>query len=138
MAPDRVLRDELLVLIIVVLLQSGKAADSPEPSRVARPLAHRAATLLSQATTCALRLSAPWLVLRTDKILARQLYPRKPSKAAAPAKPAPDTGASAAASTPRRRPTSSNQAHTATEKAVIADWCGIFSEAGGFALNNDF
>jgi preprotein translocase subunit SecG len=87
-----------LVLIIVVLLQSGKAADLAGAFGGAGSQTafgpRGAATLLSQATTwCAVMfmICAMALVLRTDKVTSQgnSILEKFSKPAAAPAKPAP-------------------------------------------------
>src|ERR1700728_2904870 len=89
-----------LVLIIVVLLQSGKAADLAGAFGGAGSQTafgpRGAATLLSQATTwCAVMfmICAMALVLRTDKAPSQgnSILEKFSKPAAAPAKPAPTT-----------------------------------------------
>ena len=89
-----------LVLIIVVLLQSGKAADLAGAFGGAGTQTafgpRGAATLLSQATTwCAVMfmICAMALVLRTDKATGQgnSILEKYSKPAAAPAKPAPVT-----------------------------------------------
>jgi preprotein translocase subunit SecG len=89
-----------LVLIIVVLLQSGKAADLAGAFGGAGSQTafgpRGAATLLSQATTwCAVMfmICAMALVLRTDKATSQgnSILEKFSKPAAAPAKPAPTT-----------------------------------------------
>src|SRR5580700_1789079 len=91
-----------LVLIIVVLLQSGKAADLAGAFGGAGSQTafgpRGAATLLSQATTwCAVMfmICAMALVLRTDKATGQgnSILEKFSKPAAAPAKPAPVTPA---------------------------------------------
>jgi preprotein translocase subunit SecG len=91
-----------LVLIIVVLLQSGKAADLAGAFGGAGSQTafgpRGAATLLSQATTwCAVMfmICAMALVLRTDKATGQgnSILEKFSKPAAAPAKPAPVTAA---------------------------------------------
>jgi preprotein translocase subunit SecG len=91
-----------LVLIIVVLLQSGKAADLAGAFGGAGSQTafgpRGAATLLSQATTwCAVMfmICAMALVLRTDKVTGQgnSILEKFSKPAAAPAKPAPVTAA---------------------------------------------
>jgi preprotein translocase subunit SecG len=93
-----------LVLIIVVLLQSGKAADLAGAFGGAGSQTafgpRGAATLLSQATTwCAVMfmICAMALVLRTDKATGQgnSILEKFSKPAAAPAKPAPVTPAPA-------------------------------------------
>src|SRR5882724_515063 len=114
-----------LVLIIVVLLQSGKAADLAGAFGGAGSQTafgpRGAATLLSQATTwCAVMfmICAMALVLRTDKATGQgnSILEKFSKPAAAPAKPAPVTlpPSQPQSTAPQTAPTQQPPANTPT------------------------